>query len=224
MNKVKTKYKYAVIAADVAVFTVQNRQLQVLLIEMEKEPFAGQWALPGGLIKSNESIDDAAARILQAKVNIKGVYLEQLSTFGRVNRDPFGRVVSVAYFSLIPSQKQKIKTTNEYNNVAWFALKDLPSLAYDHEEMLRAAHEQLKKRLEYSNIACHLLPREFTLTDLQCLYEMILSHKIDKRNFRKRLLQNHFLQTTGKKRHGAANRPAKLYQFASRRPQTVRVL
>lgn len=224
MKTVQTKYKYAVIATDVAIFTVRANELKVLLIKMKKEPFIGMWALPGGLIKPAESIDDAAARVLQEKTGVTGVYLKQFSTFGRVDRDPFGRVVSVAYFALVPNDKLDIKTTKEYEDVAWFSVQDVSSLAYDHKDILHAALDQLKNQLEYSNIAFSLLPREFTLTDLQHLYEVILGKVIDKRNFRKRVVQNNLLKATGKKRQGLSNRPAELYRFTSRNLRIVKVL
>jgi len=224
MNEIRTKYRYAVIATDVAIFTVQDDQLKVLLIKMKKEPYTGMWALPGGLVKPKESVEDGAERVLREKTGVKRAYLEQLATFGRVDRDPFGRVVSVAYLALIPSRRLKLRTTKEYGDIAWWLVNDMPELAYDHEEMFSVALEQLKSRLEYSNIAFSLLPREFGLTDLQHLYEVILDQEIDKRNFRKRVLQGNLLKSTGRKRKGEANRPAELYRFVSRNSQTVKVL
>lgn len=224
MNKVQAKYKYAVIATDVALFTVEKNNLKVLLIKMKKDPFTGMWALPGGLIDSHESIDDAAKRVLEKKTGVNNVYLEQLATFGKVDRDPFGRVVSVAYFSLIPSERLMLHTTSEYEDVAWFSVGDISDLAYDHKAILQAALEQLKHRLEYSNIALSLLPREFTLTDLQRLYETILGKTIDKRNFRKNVLRSGLLKSTGKRREGQAHRPAELYRFTSKSSHIVRVL
>lgn len=224
MKKVKPKYKYAVIATDVAIFTVANNQLKVLLIKMKKKPFTGAWALPGGLIEPDESVDDAAQRVLREKTGVQNVYLEQLATFGKVDRDPFGRVVAVAYFALVPSEQLELHTTEEYEDVTWFPVGNLPELAYDHQEMLAVALQQLKSRLQYSNIAFSLLPREFTLTDLQQLYEVIFGQAIDKRNFRKNVLQINLLKSTGKKQESAAHRPAELYRFASKNSQTVKVL
>ncbi len=224
MAHISPKYKHAVIATDVAIFTVQGNELKVLLIKMKKEPFTGMWALPGGIIKVDESVDDAAARILEEKTGVTKIYLEQLATFGKVDRDPFGRVVSVAYFALVPSATRDLKTTQEYEGVDWFPVHAVPVLAYDHAEMLSVALAQLKKRLEYSNIAFSLLPAEFTLTELQQLYETILGQNIDKRNFRKSIEGSNLVTATGKQRQGAAHRPAQLYRFISRTSQTVKVL
>lgn len=215
MENIQPKYKHAVIATDVAIFTVQDNTLKVLLIKMKKKPFTDMWALPGGLIKPNESVDDAAVRELKEKTGVDNVYLQQLAAFGRVNRDPFGRVVSVAYFALVPGNRLKLRTTKEYEGVSWFSVNSVPHLAYDHDEMLQKALQQLKSQLEHSNIAFSLLPTEFTLTDLQQLHEVILGQPTDKRNFRKRILQNDLLKSTGKKRKGASNRPAELYRFTA---------
>ena len=224
MKKIIKKYTFAVIATDVVIFTVQEGQLKVLLIQMKKAPFTGRWATPGGLVKPNESVDNAAKRHLFGKTGVRNVYLEQLYTFGEVKRDPFGRVVSVAYFALIPYGGLRLKTTKEYEDVTWFPIKKLPKLAYDHAAIIRYAVERLKSKLEYTNIVYGLLSKEFALSELQGLYEIILNKKFDKRNFRKRILSLHLLKKLGKKRGGDANRPAELYSFLRRKPLMVRVL
>lgn len=224
MENVAKKYTFAVIATDVVIFTVQEGQMKVLLIQMKKAPFTGQWAAPGGLVKPNESVDKAAERQLVAKTGVRNVYLEQLYTFGKVKRDPFGRVVSVAYFALIPYGGLRLKTTKEYEDVTWFPIKKLPKLAYDHAEIIRYAVERLKSKLEYTNIVYSLLPKEFALSELQGLYEIILGKKFDKRNFRKKILSLPLLKKLGKKRGGDANRPAELYSFTRRKPLRIRVL
>jgi 8-oxo-dGTP diphosphatase len=223
-NPVYRKYRYAVIATDVIIFTVREGALQVLLIQMKKFPFTGAWAAPGGLVKGFESVDDAAERMLKEKTSVRTAYLEQLATFGKVDRDPFGRVVSVAYFSLIPSLGISLSTTQEYQNVAWFPVHQLPTLAYDHEEMIGSAIERLKSKLEYTNIAYGLLPKEFTLTELQEVYQTILGRPLDKRNFRRKFLSLGLIRDIGRQRRGEANRPAELYVFASRTLQNVQIL
>ncbi|MBI4121208.1 MAG: NUDIX hydrolase [Parcubacteria group bacterium] len=218
------KYDYAVIATDVALFTVRNRGLQVLLIKMKKEPYTGKWAMPGGLVKANESVDNAAERILREKGGVRNVYLEQLHTFGRVDRDPFGRVVSVAYTALVPSTKLSLKTTEEYADITWFPVKDAPALAYDHREILETAVERLRAKLGYTNIAQNLLPSEFTLSELQSVYEVVLGKKLDKRNFRKKILAIGLVKGTGKERRGQASRPAELYSFRAKKMKTIEIL
>jgi len=225
MVSVQQKYEHAVIATDVALFTVEKDQLKVLLMKMTKEPFMGKWALPGGLVGGEESVDAGAIRVLQEKAGVTNVYLEQFGTFGEVDRDPFGRVVSVAYFALVSQEEARMHVSPEQeDSLKWVAVQDVKELAYDHEAILAAAVAQLQTRLSYSNIAYSLLPRQFTLTQLQRLYEVILDTTIDKRNFRKRVLASGLVVPTGKKQEGAANRPAALYRFASRTPQQASLL
>lgn len=225
MIRTHKKYKHAVIATDIVIFTIQSQKLQVLLIKMKKEPYSDNfWAAPGGLVKSFESVDMSAKRQLAEKTNVKNIYLEQLYTFGDANRDPFGRVVSVAYFALIPSDSTRLKTTKEYGDVKWFSVNSLPKLAYDHKKIIETAHERLQKKLEYSNIVYGLLPEKFTLTDMQKTYEIILKKKIDKRNFRKKALSLGIIKKTNKILQGIANRPAALYTFVKKTPQIVTVM
>ena len=224
MKKITKKYTFAVIATDVVIFTIQDGQLKVLLIQMKKVPFTGQWAIPGGLVKPDESVDNSARRQLVSKTGVSDIYLEQLYTFGEVNRDPFGRVVSVAYFALIPYGGFRLKTTKEYEGVDWFGIKMLPGLAYDHAEIISSAVERLKSKLAYTNIVYSLLPNEFALGELQQLYEIILDKKFDRRNFRRKILSLNLLKKLGKKRGGDANRPAELYSFVKRKPAWVQVL
>jgi len=222
--KVKKKYKFTVVATDVVIFTVQDKQLKVLLIKMKKNPYLKHWAVPGGLVNPDESVDNAAKRHLFDKTGVKNIFLEQLCTFGKVNRDPFGRVVSVAYFALIPSENLKLRTTEEYGNARWFSVEDLPDFAYDHKKMIDLATKRLQAKLSYSNIVYGLLPREFTLTELQKVYEIILGKCLDKRNFRKKISSTDLLEKLRKKRKGLTNRPAVLYKFTRRKPQMIEIL
>ena len=218
------KYKFAVIAADVVIFAVHNGSLQVLLIKMKKNPFNGMWACPGGLVKPSESVENAAKRHLAQKTGVKDVYLEQLYTFGKPDRDPFGRVVSVAYMALLSSSAVLLKTTPEYAEVRWFPINKLPRLAYDHKEIIDYGVKRLRAKLGYTNIAYSLLAKKFTLSELQKIYEIILGKKLDKRNFRKKIKAVNIVKRIREKKLGGANRPAELYEFKSRRPQIIEVL
>jgi len=222
-NKFK-KYKHAVLAVDVVIFTVEHRALEVLLIKMKKHPFEKDWALPGGLVRPDESVEAAAERHLLEKTGVKNTLLEQLHTFGRVNRDPFGRVVSVGHFALISNSGIRLSTGSEYEGVSWFKVSRLPSLAYDHREMLNMALNKLRDRVRFSNIVYGLLPREFSLADLQKTYEIILGKKLDKRNFRKKIMSLRVIEKTGRKVSGQASRPAALYKFVKRSLRTVEML
>jgi 8-oxo-dGTP diphosphatase len=218
------KYKFAVIAIDVVILTINEGKLQALLIKMDKKPYENYWAAPGGLVKPNESVNEAARRHLFEKTGLKNVYLEQLYTFGEVDRDPFGRVVSVAYFVLIPYENLKSKIGNKVKNIEWFAVDDLPPLAYDHANIIKTAIERLRAKLSYTNIIYGLLPEKFTLGELQKTYEIILKRRLDKRNFRKKLMSLNLIKSTAGQKRGEPHRPARLFSFVSKKPQIVEIL
>jgi 8-oxo-dGTP diphosphatase len=205
--------RFAVLATDIVVFTVQDGELCVLLIEVLERPFENRWALPGGLVKPEEDILLAARRNLAEKTDVKSAYLEQLYTFGELDRDPRGRVVSVAYMALISSEPVNLKTTDRYGGIGWFPVRKLPVLAYDHREMIEYAVGRLRTKLEYTNIIYSLLPEKFTLTRLQKIYEIILGRTLDKRNFRKKFLSLGLIQPTKQFERGGRQRPAQLFKF-----------
>lgn len=211
------------VATDAAIFTVKDGALQLLLIKMKKKPFEGRWALPGGLLGDDETAEDAVRRILKGQSGVTGVYLEQLATFDAHSRDPFGRVVSIAYVALIPNAGVKLHTTAKYADVRWTPVSKLPKLAYDHTEITKAAVARLRAKLGYANVAWSLLPAEFPLSRLQDIYEIILGRPLDKRNFLKKILSLKLLEDTGKK-GGGAHRPAKLYRFRKKAPALVDIL
>lgn len=222
MLKKSQKLRFAVLATDVVLFTIFNTTLHVLLMKVYRPPhFTGHWGVPGGLINPKETAEQSAKRHLKQKVGVKNVYLEQLYTFSRVNRDPRGRVVSVAYMALVPRQKTQIKSGGE---VRWYSIKKLPTLAYDHKQIISYTLERLRAKLGYTNIAMSILPSKFTLGDLQKTYEIILRHRLDKRNFRKKFLSLNLIKPTGKKVKGRAYRPAELYGFSSKKQKVVEIL
>jgi len=209
------------VAVDAAIFTVHDGELQVLLIQMRKKPFEDQWAFPGGILEDQETTEQAAKRILLAQTGVQNVYLEQLMTFDDPARDVLGRVISVAYYALIPSHDLQLHTTERYKDVRWWPVKKLPPLAYDHEHIAKVAIQRLRSKLEYTNIAWSVLPKEFSLTELQTIYEAILDRSLDKRNFRKKIQALALLKDTGRRRTGATNRPALLYEFKQRKPVII---
>jgi 8-oxo-dGTP diphosphatase len=211
------------VAVDAVIFTLREGELQALLIQIEDGPYAKRWAFPGGMLQMNETTREAAQRILEEQTGLKQSYLEQLSTFDDVKRDIKRRVVSVAYFALIPNAEKTLQTTKKYLDVRWWPVRKLPQLAYDHSEMAKVALERLRGKLSYTNIVWSLLPAEFTLTELQQTYEHILEKTLDKRNFRKKILSLSLLQPTGKKR-AAGYRPAELYKFKKRSLEIVGML
>ena len=212
------------VAVDAVIFTVDEDKLKVLLIEMKKKPYTGKWAFPGGEILPGETTEKAARRILSTQTGVSQVYLEQLATFDEPSRDTLGRVISVAYFALIPSADVKLKTTERYADVRWWTATQLPKLAYDHNEMAKVAIDRLRAKLEYTNVVWSLLPERFTLTTLQRTYEAILGRDMDKRNFRKKILSLGLLTATGGKTEGETHRPAALYRFKRRELAQVEML
>lgn len=202
------------LTVDCVVFGLDDDlELKVMLIQRDIPPFQGEWALPGGFIHLDESLEEAAKRELREETGIESVFLEQLYTFGRVERDPRDRVITVAYYALINLSEQKIKATTDAREAAWFALTQLPKLAFDHDKILSVALARLKGKVRYEPIGFELLPEKFTLSQLQKLYEIVLAQKLDKRNFRRKILQMNLLIELDEVQTGVAHRAARLYQF-----------
>jgi len=212
------------IAVDNCIFTVLEDRLHLLLIQMTKVPYTGMWALPGGLIQDAEGLDAAAVRILYEETGVADVYLEQLYTFGRPDRDPAGRVVSVTYFALIHAAGITLRTQPKYADVRWWPCVTLPPLAYDHDAVAAYARQRLEWKLAYTNVVWSLLPRRFALTELQKVYEAVLGRSLDKRNFRKKILALGLVEPVGETAMRGAHRPAMLYRFTSREPKLIDML
>jgi 8-oxo-dGTP diphosphatase len=212
------------VAVDVAVLSIVDGRLSVLLVKMRRPPFEGRWALPGGLIRLDETVETAALRELEEKTGLAEVWIEQLYTFSDPRRDPNGRCVSVGFLALIPSARARLEATTKYAGVGFFPVDELPSLAFDHAAIVAAAVDRLRAKLEYTNAAYSLLPEAFSLSDLQRAYEIVLGTTLDPRNFRKRVLELGLVKQTGGLRRSGAHRPARLYRFAARRPEQVRPL
>ena len=203
------------VTVDIVIFTIQEGVLKVLLVKRGIPPFAGQSAIPGGFVLEDEDLDQAALRELSEETGVSDVYLEQLYSFGKPDRDPRGRVVTVAYFALI-SADRKLKAGSDAAEAAWYAVDDLPSLAFDHAAILSYALERLRNKLEYTTVGFQLLPEKFTLTELQEVYEAILGKELDKRNFRRKMSVLKILKPLKEYRRGG-QRPAQLYRFVAAR-------
>lgn len=201
------------VTVDIVIFTIQNDNLEVLLIKRKASPYKDSWAIPGGFIHVGETLEEAALRELKEETGVSEVYLEQLYTFGTPERDPRKRVITVSYYALVSSEKLEPQAGSDAREVKWHCLNNLPELAFDHKEILDCALERLKQQLDYSNVSFQLLPSEFTLTELQKVYETILNKQLDKRNFRKRILSMNILNETNKTKMEGYHRPAKLYSF-----------
>ncbi len=216
-------YEYArpSLTVDCVIFGLDEENLKVLLIERDLEPFKGKWALPGGFVRLDETLDEAARRELREETGVENVFLEQLYTFGELHRDPRERVVTVAYYALINLSDYQIKASTDARNAAWFALSDLPKLAFDHDKIYDTALNRLKGKLRYQPIGFELLPHKFKLSRLQKLYEMVLERPLDKRNFRKKILSMDLLIELDEIEQDVAHRAARLYSFDEKKYQRL---
>jgi len=209
------QYEYArpAITVDCVVFGLDEEDLKVLLIQRGLEPFEGQWALPGGFVHVGEAPEVSARRELLEETGVKDVYLEQLYTFGEPDRDPREHIISVAHYALVKLSDHKVQAATDASNAAWFAVDDVPKLAFDHRKILAMAYERLKGKVRYQPIGFELLPKKFTLTQLQHLYEVVLDRPLDKRNFRKKILNMEILVDLNEIETDVAHRAARLYSF-----------
>ena len=195
------------------VFGFEKGTLEVLLVKRDNHREKGKWALPGGFVIKNEDIDQAAVRILDETSNVKNIYLEQVQTFGEVDRFPSRRVISIAYFALINPERHSLKPGIDTSDVQWYTVKSTPNMPFDHNKIFRSALIKLRKSIRYKPIGFELLPQKFTLTQFQNLYECIMDQKLDKRNFRKKLLSMNLLQKLDEQQQGVPHRAAQLFKF-----------
>jgi 8-oxo-dGTP diphosphatase len=207
------QFPRAALTVDCVVFGFDETELKVLLIQRGLEPFKGKWALPGGFVRVDETLDSAARRELAEEAGLKNVFLEQLYTFGTVDRDPRERVVSVAYFALVKLSDHRAVAATDAANAEWFPVAKTPKLAFDHAGILATALERLQGKVRYQPIGFELLPPKFTLSQLQHLYEAILEVELDKRNFRKKVLRFGLLVPLKETLMSGRHRPAQLFSF-----------
>ncbi len=212
------KAEHPLVTVDVVVFTIGEDELKTLLIKRKFSPFEGDWALPGGFIQKSEEPETAARRELREETGVDNIFLEQLYTFGNPKRDPRGRVLTVSYFALAPRHKLKIsESSSESKATNLFSINKLPKLAFDHKEIISTALIRLQNKIQYTNAAWSLLPENFAVSQLQKVYEIILDKKLDKRNFRKKIISLGLLKSSPKKLKGLRQRPAKLFTFKTKK-------
>jgi 8-oxo-dGTP diphosphatase len=201
------------VSVDVVIFTLREQDLQVLLIRRKHPPFADYWAIPGGFVQINESLESAALRELREETGVHDVYIEQLYTFGKPDRDPRTRVITVAYFAVMPeSALPSLHAGDDAADASWWSMYGLPPLAFDHADILSYALTRLRYKLEYTAVGFELLPEYFTLSELQSAYEVILGEELDRGNFRKKLRRADVVEPTSEYRT-TGGRPARLYRF-----------
>lgn len=190
-----------------------EERLEVMLIQRDLAPFEGRWALPGGFVREDESLEAAAERELREEAGLENIYLEQLYTFGKPGRDPRGHTVSVTYYALVSPSEHAARASTDARDARWFSLDDIPDLAFDHQQIIDVALERLRGKVRYRPIGFELLPEKFTLSQLQRLYEIILEQKLDKRNFQRKVNRMNILIDTGEVQQNVAHRAARFYKF-----------
>ncbi|MCB0283095.1 MAG: NUDIX hydrolase [Calditrichaeota bacterium] len=210
------------LSVDCVIFGFKKQQLNVMLIKLNVEPGKGEWALPGGNILLDEDLDEAARRVLYELTSVENLYMEQLYSFGDVDRFQLFRVITIAYYALVKPEKYKLFPGPKASDVKWFNLSEIPLLPFDHDNILQEALKQLRKNIRYNPIGFELLPKKFTLTELQSLYECILNRELDKRNFRKKILSMNLLEKLDEKQMDVAHRRPHLYRFDKKNYQRLK--
>jgi 8-oxo-dGTP diphosphatase len=201
------------LSIDCVIFGFKNKSLNILVVKHGQGTTKGQWALPGGWIKYNESVDDAANRILTAQTSVSKIYLEQFQTFGEVNRFPAKRVLTVSYYALVNTADYELHAGNSVSDTKWFNVKEVPKMAFDHNLIFSKCFKFLQHKIQHEPIGFNLLPKKFTLLQLQELYEAILDKELDKPNFRRKLLKMNLLVDCNEKQNDVAHRAAGLFRF-----------
>lgn len=207
------EYPRPSVTTDCIIFGFDFTELKLLFIQRGVEPYKGEWALPGGFLNMNESSEDCAKRELFEETGLNNVFIEQLYTFSDVNRDPRGRVITVAYYALIKMSDYNLTAGDDAENVKWFPISEIPSLAFDHDKIINVALKRLKAKIRYQPIGFELLPEKFTIPQLQVLYETILETKLDRRNFRKKILDTGLLIDLQETAKGLPHKGAGFFSF-----------
>lgn len=198
----------------VSIFTVNDGDVKVLLMRKKTEPYKGYWILPGDYVKNNETLEDNIVDTIYKKLGISSIYLEQANSYSSLERNPEGRVIAFNFLALVDSVSIKLKRVErEDYETNWFSIDSIPKMGYDHEIILNKAIELLKNKLSDFNALKYLFPSDFTLPELQGAYEQLMKVKIDRRNFRKKILNSSLIEPTGDKNDGFMGRPAYLYRF-----------
>lgn len=219
----ESKYEKPSVTVDVVIFSIIDKKLKVLLVKRNIEPFKDKWAIPGGFVRINESIDECAKRELEEETGVKDVYLEQLYTFGKIDRDPRGRVITVSYMALINSDRVELKATADVKEAKWFTIGDLPELGFDHKDIVDYALKRLRWKFEYTTVGFSMLGDKFTMGQIQELYEIVFQRLFDKRNFVKKIHTLNILEEIGKATD-AAHRPPKIYSLNKNIPSILNIL
>jgi 8-oxo-dGTP diphosphatase len=206
-------YQNPALAIDLVVFGYRENELSVLLLNRKEEPYMGGWVLPGAFVRMEERFTDVCSRTLRTKLGMDELYLEQLYSFDEPGRDPRGRVISISYYALINPTRVQVSGGTMANDVQWFPVRKMPELGLDHRQIFRMALKRLRSKMLYFPVGFELLDEQFTMTELHELYECVLGVSLDRRNFRRKILDSEYILPTGTKREGLQNRHPELYIF-----------
>lgn len=217
------KYKKPSVTADIVIFTIRSGKLNVLLVKRGIKPYKDKWAFPGGFVRIDEDLEDAAKRELEEEANVKDVYLEQLYTFGDTKRDPRGRVITVAYMALVNSSEIELKASTDVSEANWFSISEMPELAFDHSKILKYALKRLRWKFEYTTVAFSMLPEKFSISQIQEIYEIVFNREFDKRNFAKKILSLNILKEEGRKKD-VSHRPPMMYSLKKNVGEIVEII
>jgi 8-oxo-dGTP diphosphatase len=221
-REVNAAYARPTLTVDCVVFGLDEGDLKVLLVKRSLDPFKDKWALPGGFVHVDENLEDAARRELEEETGVRQLYLEQLYTFGDVDRDPRGHVVTVAYYALVKLSDHRVRAATDASDADWFPVAKHPPLAFDHRRIVASALRRLQGKVRYEPVGFELLPPKFTLSQLQKLYETILERALDKRNFRKKILGMGLLEKLQEVEQNVAHRAARLFRFDHKKYDQLR--
>ncbi len=210
------------LSVDCVIFGFEEEQLKVLLIKRDISPALGSWALPGGFIKYNESIDHASERVLYERTGVEGLYMQQLGAFGEVDRFPDHRVITIVYYALVKQGQYNLNNGTDEAKAAWYDINDIPKLAFDHSKIIDEALNRLRLEAKHKPIGFNLLPDKFPLLALQALYEAIYNTTFDKPNFRRKIMKMNIITPLNEKQTGVAHRSARLYRFDKKRYEELR--
>lgn len=212
-NKYCYEYPRPAVTTDCAIFGFDSGELKILLVERGIEPFKGKWALPGGFLRIDENADECARRELFEETGVENLFVEQLYTFSNVDRDPRGRVVTIAYYALIKLSGYVLRAGDDAEKAQWFSVSKVPSLAFDHDNILRMALNRLRGKIRYQPIGFELLPDKFTMPELQSLYESVLEVPLDRRNFRRKIMDTRLLIDHNESVKGVPHKGARYFSF-----------
>lgn len=207
------QYPHPAVTVDCAIFGFDGKSLRILLIERGVEPFKGRWALPGGFVRMDETVEEAAMRELQEETNVKGVYMSQLAVFSEVDRDPRERVITVAFYALVKPSDHDVIGGDDAARAMWFGIDEYPELVFDHEKILKAAFTQLQRNFRAGNVGLELFEDKFSISQLYTLHSLVTQRDIDRRNFYKKVTSFNYIEPTSERMKETPHKPSQLFSI-----------